>query len=74
MNSHDKLIRMANQIGDYFKSYPDERARTGIHNHIVAFWTPKMRAQLDAIMVAGEPGLSPLVRAALRQPALPERR
>ena len=56
MNQDEKLIRMANQIAAFFKSYPEEEARTGIAEHIASFWTPKMRSRLDARILAGEPG------------------
>ena len=41
--NHEKLVRMANQIADFFKSYPEEQAQAGIRDHIVAYWTPGMR-------------------------------
>ncbi|WP_131114563.1 formate dehydrogenase subunit delta [Lichenihabitans psoromatis] len=66
MNSDDKLIRMANQIANYFHSYPDNQAMTGIHDHVVSFWTPKMRLKLGEALDA--PSLDPLVRAAFRHP------
>ncbi len=69
MNQDDKLIRMANQIAGFFRSYPDDQARTGIHDHLASFWTPKMRDRLDASIAAGHaPGLDPLVITALSRP------
>jgi formate dehydrogenase subunit delta len=65
MNQDDKLGRMANQIADFFKSYPDDQAVAGIHDHIVAFWTPKMRDKLEHQIAEGAAGLSPLVVAAM---------
>jgi len=62
--NHDKLVRMANQIADFFKSYPDAQAQAGIRDHIVAYWTPGMRRQI--LTVLDEPGLNPLVERALR--------
>lgn len=64
MNQDDKLVRMANQIADFFKAYPEDQAVAGIHDHIVAFWTPKMRERLDVQIAQGAPGVSPLVVAA----------
>lgn len=61
----DKLVRMANQIAGFFRSYPDAEAVAGIHNHLVAFWTPRMRARLEARALEAEAGLDPLVVAAL---------
>lgn len=70
MNQDDKLIRMANQIATFFKSYPDAQAQTGIRDHLQSFWTPKMRDRLDARMGAGQAAdLDPLVvRALTRDP------
>ena len=39
----DKLTMMANQIAQFFRSYPHDQAVAGIAHHIEAFWTPKMR-------------------------------
>ena len=45
----DHLITMANQIGDFFKSYPDqEKAKEDIANHLTKFWAPPMRTQIKA--------------------------
>lgn len=67
--SDDKLARMANNIASFFQSYPHEEAVTGIHDHIVSFWTPKMRATLRESAASGAPGLHPLVvEAATRNP------
>jgi formate dehydrogenase subunit delta len=41
------LIRMANQIGDFFDAMPDRpEAVEGVANHIHKFWEPRMRVQL----------------------------
>ena len=61
-----KLARMANQIASFFRSYPDEEAAAGISEHIVAFWTPRMRRDLDAAIEAGQAGIDPLVVSAFR--------
>lgn len=67
----DKLVHMANQIGQFFAAMPDEaEARAGIAGHLQRYWAPTMREALRAALDAGEaPGLLPLVREAL----LPER-
>lgn len=65
----ENLIRMANQIADYFAAYGEEEAVKGIANHIVLFWEPRMRAQLLAI-ADGADGLNPLARKAMKEPAL----
>jgi formate dehydrogenase subunit delta len=41
------LIRMANDIGNFFKSYPDkEQAKKDIVSHIQKFWAPNMRTMI----------------------------
>lgn len=65
-SSSDKLVRMANQIATFFRSYPEEEAVAGIHKHIVAFWTPKMRQTLDAYVPNAGDRLDALVVTALR--------
>jgi formate dehydrogenase subunit delta len=40
-----KLIRMASEIADFFKFYPEEKAIAAIANHINRYWTPKMREE-----------------------------
>ena len=39
------LVRMANQMADYFQSFPASEAAPGVADHIRKFWTPKMRAE-----------------------------
>lgn len=67
-----ELVRMANQIADYYQAYPEEEAVAGIAAHIRSFWDPRMRDSLDAHLAAGGAGLKPLVLSALkdaREPA-----
>jgi formate dehydrogenase subunit delta len=61
-----KLVRMANQIEDFFRPYPDDRAIAGIQEHIRSFWTPKMRSELAAY-AAGGTGIDPRVLEAIRR-------
>ncbi len=46
------LIRMANQIADFYKPYPREEAVAGVAEHIRSFWEPRMRRGL-AELVSG---------------------
>ncbi|MET0905578.1 MAG: formate dehydrogenase subunit delta, partial [Tardiphaga sp.] len=39
----DRLIYMANQIGDFFASQGHDHAVAGIAEHIKKFWDPRMR-------------------------------
>ena len=64
-NSADILVRMANDIGNFFRAEPvREEAVIGIANHIARFWTKRMRQKLAA---QGEQGLDELPRDALRR-------
>lgn len=67
----DKLIHMANRIGDFFTAYSDpEEAKAGITNHIQKFWEPRMRSEILQILEQAKGDqLSSLVRAALREKA-----
>ena len=49
----DKYARMANQIGEYFATFPPEQGAAGVAQHIVKFWTPKMIAETLAALDAG---------------------
>ncbi len=62
----EKLARMANEVAGFFRAYPEEQACAGIRDHLVAFWTPKMRSGFLAFARAGGAGLDPLVATALR--------
>ena len=61
------VVRMANQIGEFFAAYPEEEAIEGIAGHLGSFWDPRMRRQVYA-QLAEAPGLfDDLVRRALRR-------
>ena len=57
----DRLITMANQIGDFFAPYPPDRRAEGIRNHLRTYWDPRMRADLLEYIAAGGDGLQPFV-------------
>lgn len=63
----NKLIRMANQIGQFFQSMPDHsEAITGLVNHIRSSWEPRMRAAFKHhIETCGDEQLLPIVKEAL---------
>lgn len=58
--SHDKLVRMANQIATFFETQPGTDQPDRIANHIRDFWDPNMRSAL--IQIARNPNnkLNPL--------------
>lgn len=59
-----KLALMANQIGDFFRAYPEAEAVAAIADHIDQFWTKRMREAFRAGFETDESALSPLVRQA----------
>ncbi|WP_374369490.1 formate dehydrogenase subunit delta [Dongia sp.] len=65
--NNDRLVSMANQIADFFQSYPEAEAVEGIATHIKKFWDPRMRQGIFAHLAAGGAGLKPLTLKALQQ-------
>ena len=64
----EKFAHMANQIGDFFKSYPDETAIEGVREHIAKFWNRKMRDEFYAYLDSkGDASLKPIVAAAVKK-------
>jgi formate dehydrogenase subunit delta len=65
MNTPD-VVRMANQITDFFAVYPKPEALDGIAKHIHATWEPRLRNALKAHIDTGGAGLKPLCLEAMR--------
>ncbi|MEE3502223.1 formate dehydrogenase subunit delta [Acidiphilium acidophilum] len=67
--SHDaqlsRLVYMANQIGTFFASRPEEEAIAEIEGHIRKFWDPRMRRQIASLLDREDSGLSPRVHKAV---------
>lgn len=65
----ESLVRMANQIGDFFEAMPDRaQALTDIATHVRKFWEPRMRRQiLEHLDQQGGEGLSDIVSQALME-------
>ena len=61
----EKLVMMANQIGDFFKAQGEAEAPAAIADHLKRFWDPGMRADIVAHLEKGGAGLQPLVRKAV---------
>jgi len=63
----DKLIQMANRIGEFFEAWPERaEALEGVATHLRKFWDPRMRRELLARVEAGEAeSLTSLVREAV---------
>ncbi len=70
--SADRLIYMANQIGQFFRSQGHDRAVAGTAEHIRKFWDPRMRASIVRHLEAGGAGLAPEVREAIERLRAPK--
>jgi formate dehydrogenase subunit delta len=57
----DRLLGMANQIGDFFEPYPPARRAEGIRNHLRTYWDPRMREALLEYIDQGGDGLRDFV-------------
>ena len=71
----ERLVTMANDIGNFFAAEPKkEDAVAGIRNHMSKFWEKRMRDEIYAHLAEhnGE-GLSPLVLEAVTQMAAAEK-
>ncbi|MBX3147356.1 MAG: formate dehydrogenase subunit delta [Gemmatimonadales bacterium] len=68
MKGIEELIRMANQIGEFHRSFPDRaEGLSGTATHIRRFWDPRMRrALLEHVDRTGGGGLDEIVLEALR--------
>lgn len=62
------MVRMVNQIADFFAAYPEEKAVPMVADHIRNFWPPGMRADLARLLdmpLAAD--LKPLARKGAEQ-------
>ena len=62
----DKLVRMANQIGDFYASMPEREATEGAASHLRLYWTPKMIREIIAFADQGHPGLNAVAARAVQ--------
>ena len=64
----ERLVTMANDIGNFFASEADHQAGiAGVADHLRKFWDPRMRKQLIAHLQSGGAGLSDIARAGVKQ-------
>ncbi|MDO9422837.1 MAG: formate dehydrogenase subunit delta [Methylobacter sp.] len=62
----ERLIKMANDIGNFFNSETDkEIAAEGIKNHLLRSWDPRMRKAIIAYCQEDGSELSSLVKTAV---------
>ncbi|MCV6545902.1 MAG: formate dehydrogenase subunit delta [Cohaesibacter sp.] len=63
----DDLIRMTNQIADFFQSYPQAQAVEAIATHIKDFWDPRMKGQIGDMLSNNADQLKPLAIDGLKK-------
>lgn len=61
----EKLVRMANQIADFYAAMPEKGPIDGTAMHLKRYWTPKMIRELVAFAEAGQAGLNPTAARAV---------
>ena len=62
----DKLVKMANQIGDFFAPMPELEATEGASTHLRRYWTPKMIREIIGHVESGGEGLNAIAARAVR--------
>lgn len=64
----ERLITMANQIGDFYQAFPDENeAQQEIAQHLKKFWAKSMRDEmLEHVDQHEGEGVNPIVLAAVK--------
>ena len=62
----ERLVKMSNDIGNFFNSEPDKEIATeGIKNHLLRSWDPRMRKAIIAYCQEDGSELSSLVKIAI---------
>ncbi len=61
------MVHMANQIAQFFASYPHDQAVAGVAEHIQNFWEKRMRQQLHDYIAGGGGGLHELALEAAKR-------
>ena len=66
------MLRMANQIADFFRGYPHEDAVKEAATHLNNYWDPRMRKHFFDYLAKGGEGLDPLIIEAAAQVRKPK--
>lgn len=66
------MLRMANQIADFFRSYPHEDAVKEAATHLNNYWDPRMRKHFFDYLAKGGEGLDPIIVEAAAQVRKPK--
>jgi formate dehydrogenase subunit delta len=63
-----RLVTMANQVVDFFISYPEPEAIESTFSHLKAYWDPRMRREIEAHLAnTGGAGLKPIALEAVKR-------
>jgi formate dehydrogenase subunit delta len=65
-SSAEKLVKMANQIGQFFAAQRHSDAVKGTAEHLRKFWDPRMREKIIAHVTHGGAGLDPIPLEAVK--------
>lgn len=66
MSPLERLVYMANQIARNFAAQGPDVAALAVADHIAAFWDPRMKAQIFAVLEGGQgAGLEPIAAHAV---------
>lgn len=63
----EQMVHMANQIAQFFASYPREEAIAGVTDHFRKFWEKRMRTQIIDYVDHGGAGLHELAVEAVKR-------
>jgi len=67
MSPAERLVYMANQIARNFAAQGADVAALAVADHIAAFWDPRMKAQIFAMLDEGQAaGLEPIAAHAVK--------
>jgi formate dehydrogenase subunit delta len=65
-SSAEKLVKMANQIGQFFAAQRHSDAVKGTAEHLRKFWDPRMRDMIIDHVKKGGDGLDPVAFEAVK--------
>ncbi len=66
-SSIDTLVKMANQIGQFFSAQKNSDQVAGAAEHLKQFWAPRMRAAIADYVARGGKDLNPTALGAVRR-------
>jgi len=67
----ETLVRMANDISNFFRIQPEGDAVAGTADHIRRFWDPRMRAKMAEHLAHGGAGLNAIALKAAERACKP---